>query len=44
MVLGFRVADYLRLAGNEGMEKNMETTMIDGCIGAIATIHSFLPS
>ena len=44
MVLGFRVADYLRVAGNEGMGKKMETTMFNGCIGAIATIHSFLPS
>ena len=34
---------YLRLAGNEGMDKKMETT-ITGCIGTTLRIHSFIPS
>ena len=49
--LGFRVAQepgslkysYLWLAGNEGMEKKMETA-IKWYIGTTTGIHSFLPS
>ena len=34
---------YLRLAGNEGMEKKMETTIL-GYIGTTLRMHSFIPS
>ena len=34
---------YPWLAGTEGMEKKMETTIL-GCIGTTRRIHSFIPS
>ena len=34
---------YLLLAGKEGMEKTMETTMV-GYIGTNIWIHSFIPT
>ena len=34
---------YLWLAGNEGIEKQMETTIM-GYIGTTIRIHSFIPS
>ena len=33
----------LWLAGNEGMEKKMATTIM-GCVGTTIGIHSFIPS
>ena len=33
----------LRLAGNEGMEKKMETTIM-GYVGITMRVHSFIPS
>ena len=38
-MIGFRVL----LAGNEGMEKKIETTIM-GYLGITTKIHSFIPS
>ena len=37
------VHDWLLVSWNEGMEKNMETTIM-GYIGTTIRIHSFIPS
>ena len=37
------LSSHLELAGNEGMEKRMQTTIV-GHIGTTIRIHSFIPS
>ena len=39
----YRGITYLWLAGNEGIEKKMETILM-GCIGTTIRTHSFIPS
>ena len=43
MVWGIELLTGLWLAGNEGMEKKTETTIL-GYIGSSVRIHSFIPS
>ena len=43
LLLGMKKT-YLCFAGNEGLEKNIETSTIMGYIGTTVRIHSLIPS